>query len=155
MLHVLSGLFPGVSFGIYKDDMLALSYNTNGPEQDRLRKDVIRVFQELGFRVTIDVNLKVVNFLDVTLDLDRGKYMPYRKPNDRLSFINVGSSHPPFVFKNMVRNTSERLSRLSSDISVFNSIAPPYNKALRDSGIKESISYIPNIDRAGSKRRRK
>lgn len=77
------------------------------------------------------------------LNLNESRYRLYRKPNDKLSFINVFSSHPPLVFKNLVHNTSEMLSNLSSNVDIFDSIDLAYNMALKDSRFKGKIQYIP------------
>lgn len=72
----------------------------------------------------------------MTLDLDKNIYSSYRKSKDRLNYIYVGSCHLPVVFKNLVKNISKRISDLSSNIDIFNKVAPIYNKALGDSGFR-------------------
>ncbi|KAL5014501.1 hypothetical protein ScPMuIL_008771, partial [Solemya velum] len=44
------------------------------PEKDKEKK--------YGLKITIEANKKIVNFLDVTLNLNNGKYSPYNKPNN-------------------------------------------------------------------------
>ena len=41
--------------------------------------------------------MKIVNFLDITLDLTSEKYQPYKKPNDDTLYINSHSNHPPSI----------------------------------------------------------
>jgi hypothetical protein len=41
-----------------------------------------------------------VNFLDTNLNLENGKFRPYRKPNDSLHYINKNSNHPPTINSN-------------------------------------------------------
>ena len=53
-----------------------------------MKKEMCRIFGEYNLRITIDVNHKIVNFLDVTFNLDSGVYKPYMKPNDTLSYVN-------------------------------------------------------------------
>ena len=48
---------------------------------EKAKKEICKVFAENGLRVTIEANKKVVDFLDVTLDLNTGKYKPYSKPS--------------------------------------------------------------------------
>ena len=38
------------------------------------------IFAKHGLKITIEANKKVVNFLDVTLNLAKGKYFPYNEP---------------------------------------------------------------------------
>ena len=45
------------------------------------------MFKEIGFKVEIETNLKIVNFLDITFNLASSKYRPYRKPNGNLMYI--------------------------------------------------------------------
>ena len=61
--------FPQLNFGLYRDDGLATHENIPGPKMDRLRKDIIKLFKHHGLKITIETNMKRVNFLDVTLDL--------------------------------------------------------------------------------------
>ena len=39
--------------------------------------------------------MKIVNYLDVTLNLNDGSYRPYKKPNEETNYIHVNSDHPP------------------------------------------------------------
>ena len=49
---------------------------------DQLRKKIIKIFKETGFKIDIETDLKIVNFLDMTFNLINGSYKPYKKPND-------------------------------------------------------------------------
>ena len=71
--------------GLYRDGGLAVLRNTPGSSAERVQKDITAVFQSFGLKVTIAVNLKVVNYLDVTCNLETGKYKPFRKPDHALS----------------------------------------------------------------------
>ena len=44
---------------------------------ERKGKSIIKVFEDLGFN--IQANLQDVDFLDVTLKLPNGIYLPYKK----------------------------------------------------------------------------
>jgi len=54
--------------GLYRDDGLAIFPNLSGTKADRIRKDLIDIFKQNGLNITIETNLKVVDFLDVTLE---------------------------------------------------------------------------------------
>ena len=41
--------------------------------------------------------LKIVDFLDITFNLNNGTYSPYKKPNNLLSCINKSSNHLPQI----------------------------------------------------------
>ena len=52
---------------MYRDDGLACFENVCGPQVEKIRKDVIKIFkQEFDFNVTGERNLEIVSFLDVT-----------------------------------------------------------------------------------------
>ena len=57
-----------ISFGLYRDDGLALLRNLNGQETDKVKKNIIRVFKDIDFSLEIETNLKDVDFLDVSLN---------------------------------------------------------------------------------------
>ena len=83
----------------------------------------------------------MVNFLDVTLDLKTGQHKPYMKPNNKLQYINVESSHPPTILKSIPQGINKRLSEISSNKEVFNRAAPDYQRALYESGFDFKLHY--------------
>ena len=153
--YLLSLLQPkyGNSVGLYRDDGLAVSTGTPR-EVKRMKKDICRIFRDNELRVTIEAK-KVVNFLDVSLNLSSGQYSPYMKPNNTLKYINVNSNHPPTVLKNIPVGINTRLSELSSNEEIFNNSAPTYQKALDDSGFSYKLHYERPSQPKVSKRTRK
>ena len=71
--------------GLYRDDGLAIS-NLNPRDTENIKKTICEVFKSYDLSITIEANLKVVNFLDVQLDLEKGIYKPYIKQNDPIMF---------------------------------------------------------------------
>ena len=100
---------------------------------DRIRKNIIKLFKEPGFKTEIETNLKIVNFLVVTFNLTNSTYRPYRKPNDNLLYIHTSSNYPPQIIKHLPDSIEERLSNNSSNEQVFNSAKTEYEKVLKDS----------------------
>ena len=119
--------------GLYRDDGLPILRNVNGQQTDRMPVNIIQIFKYTGFTIDLETNLKIVDFLDITFNLNNGTYRPYKKPNDLLSYINKSSNHPPQVVNQLPKTINERLSRNSSNEEVFNSSKHQYTKALRDS----------------------
>ena len=70
------------SIGLYRDDGLAAFEGIGSRTADKIRKNFSAIFNETGLNITVQAHLKVVNYLDITLDLNSGKYYPYRKPNN-------------------------------------------------------------------------
>ena len=56
--------------------------------------------------------MKIVNYLDVTLNLNDGSYRPYKKPNEETNYIHVNSDHPPSILKQLPKSIEKRLSSL-------------------------------------------
>ena len=54
-----------------------------------------------------ETNLKVLNFLDLTLNLSTSKYEAYSKSDDKPLYINVNSNHPPNIIKNLPESISD------------------------------------------------
>ena len=141
LLDKLSNLIGKDQIGLYRDDGLAVIYNQNGPQLDRLRKDIIALFKAEGLSITIEATLSVTEFLDVTLDLNTGKYYPFRKPNDTPIYINASSNHPPSIVKQLPRMVNERISALSYDQEEFAKAKKKYESALKSSGFHEQMEF--------------
>ena len=85
--------------------------------------------------------MKIVNYLDVTLNLNDGSYRPYHKPNDELMYIHSESNHPPAIIKQLPLSIQARLRTLSSSKEIFDEDVRPYQEALKRSGYKHTLKY--------------
>ena len=47
-----------------------------------MRKNVINLFKESGFKIETEANLKIVNILDVTFNLANSTNRPYKAPTE-------------------------------------------------------------------------
>lgn len=151
---ILSKLEPILSrecVGLYRDDGLAILRNASGPRADKTRKEITAVFKSLGLKITVETNRKMVNYLDVTLNLESATHQPYHKPNQTPLYVSVQSNHPPVIIKNIPQGISKRLSSISSTEEVFNQASPMYSKALHDSGYNQGVEYVAP---GGRKRKR-
>ena len=116
---------------IYRDNGLPLLRNLKGQETDKVRKNVIRVFKDIGFSLEVETNLKEVDFLDVSLNLRNKTYQPYKKANNGLLYIHSLSNHPPNVVKQILNSIQERLSKNVSNEETFNTAKWEYEDALK------------------------
>ena len=80
ILDELSKFLNKNDVGLYRDDGLIVLKNKNGHESDKIKKTIIKTFKTIGFQIDININLKVVDFLDVTFNLTENSYKPYKKP---------------------------------------------------------------------------
>ena len=46
--------------GLYRDDGLMIQEYINGLQTDKLRKKIIKIFKEIGFKIDIEINLKTI-----------------------------------------------------------------------------------------------
>ena len=143
ILYQLSNIIKNTDMGLYRDDGLIINRNPNGPKLDSYRKRISDALKLLGFRITIYTNLKIVNFLDVTLNLRKGTFEPYKKENDTPIYIHTSLNHPPSVFKQILTSVSRRLSDNSSNIGIFNKYKHIYDNALKYSVYRQTLKYTP------------
>ena len=98
-------------FRLYGDDELGILRNTSGPEADRKRKCIIKIFKECELSIICEVYKKIVDFLDVRFSLNEHTYEPCRKPNNEPVYINKQSSHPPNIIADIPKAISKRLNK--------------------------------------------
>ena len=110
--------------GLQRDDGLAFFKNNNGHHNDKIRKDLIKIFQTHGLKLEIKCNLKSVDYMDITFHLNNGSYRPYRKSNNETRYINAKSNHPPSILKQIPAAISKRISINSSNKQIFQKAAP-------------------------------
>ena len=65
----LENMLPKTNFGLYRYDGLIFLRNLTGLQMDKKRKTIIKIFNEIGFSIDIQTNLKDVDFLNLTLNL--------------------------------------------------------------------------------------
>ena len=139
------------NIGLYRDDGLAVFKSTSGPQSEKIKKTFQKMFKNKGLDIIINCNMKIVNYLDVTLNLNDGSYRPYKKPNDETNYIHVNSDHPPSILKQLPVSIEKRLSSLSSSKEIFEETAPYYEKYLSNCQYREKLNYrnptSPNLIR--------
>ena len=74
VLSILANSIPKRNSGLYRDDGLILMRNEKGRKTDRIKKEVTKIFKEIGFKIEIKTDLKVVDFLDITFNLSNDTY---------------------------------------------------------------------------------
>ena len=155
MLSLLSKDINKNHIGLYRDDGLAILKNTSGPAAEKLKKKFQKLFKEKDLDIIVQCNLKITNYLDITLNLNDGSYRPYRKPNKETNYIHVNSDHPPSIIKEIPRSIEERLSILSSSKNIFQESAIYFKKCLRNSGNKTKLQYQQPKENNQNKKKRK
>ena len=134
------------NIGLDRDDGLAVFKNISGRQSKKLKKQFLQVFYENYLKIEIECNLKIVNYLDVTLNLNDGTYKPYRKPNDETLYVHAKSNHPPNITKQIPIAIENRLRNLSSSKQIFDEAASHYQEALHKSGYSYQLSFEEQTD---------
>ena len=143
------------NFGLYRDDGLAVFENISGPGSERIKKHLQSTFRQYGLEIIIECNKTIVDFLDITMNLSNGTYKPYAKPDNQLQYINTQSNHPPNVIKQIPRTIEQRLSDHSSNEEIFAQAKIPYEKALKESGYQQQLSFKPTKNTNTTSKNRK
>ena len=142
ILNMLTRIISHQQAGLYHDDGLIYIPNSNGPLSSSIQKRIIRAFKFWGFRMEISSNIKIVNFLDVTLDLSNNSYKPFIKTNQNPTYINVNSNHPKNIIKQIPKAVNLRIGKLSANEKIFKESSKRYINALKNSGFKEDFRYF-------------
>ena len=110
--------------GLYRDDRLIALCSINNQKTQKIPKKIISFFKSIDLNIEIRINLAKVKFLDVTFNIERNTYRPYKTPNDNL----------PQIMKHLTQTISERLSRNFSSPKIFEQGKPDCEKALQKCG---------------------
>ena len=84
--------------------------------------------------------MKVVNYLDVTLNLNDDSYQPYRKPNNETHYIHIHSDHPPCLTKQLPQSIEKRLSKLSQSKDRIYHTTPYYEQRVASCGYNKKLT---------------
>ena len=105
-------------------------------------------------KITIQFNLKTVDFLDVTFDLDNNTCKPFRKENNKPIYINKHSNHPPSILKQLPKSIEKRISETMNK-NIFDESIKPYKDALKESDFSEALNYIARTTNKKQKSRKR
>ena len=56
-----------------------MTKNMSGPQNEKIKKKLQKIFKDKGLEIVIRCNMKVVDYLDITFNLEDGSYHPYKK----------------------------------------------------------------------------
>ena len=115
LLYQLSKNYNKKDIGLYRDDGVAIFKNVSGPEAEKIKKDIQKLFKDNHLNITIQCNLKIVNYLNVTFNLSNATYRPFRKPNNEIADIHKESNYPPSILRQIPLSIESCLSKHSSN----------------------------------------
>ena len=114
---------------------------TDWEQVEAIKTEMCKVFKHNSLQNAIEANKKVLEFLDITLDLRRAIYKPYKKPNSSLTYIHKQSNHPHSIVKNLPKSIKKCLSINSKNAQIFNEACPPYTEALKKNGYNTNLQF--------------
>ena len=72
IIYQLSRIYSKNDIGLYKDNGLAVFRNTGGRQEEKIEKHFQSKFCKNNLSIIVKCNLKIVDYLDVTLNLSDG-----------------------------------------------------------------------------------
>jgi hypothetical protein len=100
ILNHLHKRFGKENIGLYRYGGLATIKSKSGSLLDKTRKELHNIFEQFDLKISAEVNLNVVMFLDVTFDLNNTKHKPYRKPNCMNNVKSIITKHNAHIIRN-------------------------------------------------------
>ena len=140
MLTLIGNIYNCTNIGLYRDDGSTVFKNTSCPQSEKIKKTSQKMFKNKCLDI-INCNMKIVNYLDVTLNLNNGSYRPYKKPTEETNYIHVNCDHPSSILKQLPMSIEKRLSSSSPSKEIFKENAPYYEQDLSNCGYKEKLNY--------------
>ena len=150
ILDMLNRIVNLEQMGLYQDDGVIFILDSNGPKTSNIHKKIIRAYKLLGLRIQIASNLKIVDFLDVTLNLNNSPFKPYSKNDSASTYVNIDFNHPRSVLRQIPIAVNQRINRLSSCKIIFAESKSIYDDALKNSGFQGRLGHVIPVD-PGSK----
>ena len=124
------------NIGLYRYDGLGIFKNMSGPEVERNKKDLMRIFKSTGLSITVKTNLKIPNFLNIHFEIKDNIYQPYKKLNDEPLYINKNSNHPLTDIKQILKAISKQVSDISSSREIHDQNISYYQDAFKTQQIQ-------------------
>ena len=153
LLNLLRQQYDTKNIGFYRNDGLSIFDNCSGPQMEKIKKQLQKVLNNNGLDVIIiKCNMKRVNYLNVTFNLNDGIYPFYQKPDSITQYIHVESNQPRNIIKQIPKTIEKPLFLLSYNDDIFNESAPFYEDKLHQSGQQQKLKYNPVNTKNHSKR---
>ena len=84
ILDILKKELGHDQIGLFRDDILGCFQSLSGPESQKVKKKLCKIFKQSGVGITVECNLQITDFLDITFDLRTDKYYQHKKDDNQL-----------------------------------------------------------------------
>ena len=109
LLDKIKEKYDKSNIGLYRHDGLSLYKNKSGTQLEKIKTNLQKIFKPFGLEIVAESNLRIVNYLDMTLNLNDGSFKPYLKRDDINEYINKESNHPPNLIKHLPESIEKQL----------------------------------------------
>ena len=72
MLNLIGNKYNPSKFGLHRDDGLAVFKNASGTQSEKNKTTFQKMFTSKALDIIISCNVKIANYLDVSLNLNDG-----------------------------------------------------------------------------------
>ena len=118
-----------------------MALDLNGQAMQETAKKLIAIYKKHGLKLVLQTNRKVVEYLDLKLNLNDKSHRAYKKPNDNPVYVSALSNHPPTVIRSIPESINKRLSMLACNEKVFEEDKLVYQEALRKAEHNWDLKY--------------
>ncbi|XP_029651259.1 putative uncharacterized protein DDB_G0279653 [Octopus sinensis] len=156
LLKCIKREIPELQGGLYRDDALFVIPSNSKSSIERIRKKINKFFKDFNLSITYEPGTKIVNFLDITLDLNSKLPYPFRKEalskagyNQEITFLDKESLHLPKNEENInyVNKNIDRARYKNRFMVTKNPVCKPNHK---NKNIDQNISNSDktNLDKS-------
>ena len=101
LLYKISVNHDKNNIGLYRNDGLSVFKTKSAIQLERIKNSLQKTFKDFGLEIVAVSKLRIVNYLDVTLNVNDTSFIHYHKPDDIIQYINKESNHPPNLIKHL------------------------------------------------------
>ena len=119
---------------------------------ERIKKSLQKTFKDFVLEIMTESNLRIANYLDLTLNLNDGSFRPCDKQDDIIQYINKEFNHSPNLIKHLPGSIEKRLSNNSFDEKKIQESAIYYEDKLNKTGYLDKVVYhVPSASNQENK----
>ena len=107
-LYILQGLkifLLNFIIGLYRDDgLMAVDKRLSNVEIEKIKKKLHKFTKSIGINIMIENPSLKIDYLDLNINLPNHTFYPFRKDNNKISYINSKSNHSPTILKQIQKS---------------------------------------------------
>ena len=88
LLNLLTIEFGKKNIDFYRDNDLSYIQNISGPDSERIKKKMCKIFKEGRLNIPVACNSAITNFFDVNFDFKSSTFYLCRKRNNEILYMH-------------------------------------------------------------------